>query len=299
MASTSSSTRIEPLFDDGAAATASKDSFGGVEETLAKLAHQAATVTPVTSDPRPRGPASDKPTDARISQSSGAPTLGPETLGPADLRAQMPREPLAKRRQLARIAIAVCLCVAALWAWRSYGNAARAMVAALASPAGVTPDRAPNPAPTQAVAPAAVEPPPPPVQAASTAPPVNAPAAASVDRRQIDAMARDVAALRQTVEQLTAGQAQLKDEIAKLAAEKSAAEKPKKRVAHHVPGAAHYPDAFDPAQSPNAPGAPRTIGSVVMRGGAVPSTSAVSTLGPLPPPPPAAPQRPPVPLQQP
>jgi hypothetical protein len=146
------------------------------------------------------------------------------------------------------------------------------------------------------------------VQTASTAPPAttaaNEPAAPSVDHQQIDAMARDVAALRQTVEQLAAGQEQLKGEIAKLAAEKSAAEKPptekpKKRVVRRVPGAVHYSDAFDPAQSPNAPGAPRTIGSVVVRGGPPSSTSGVSTLGPLPPPQSPAAPRPPMPVQQP
>jgi hypothetical protein len=151
------------------------------------------------------------------------------------------------------------------------------------------------------------------VQTASTAPPAttaaNEPAAPSVDHQQIDAMARDVAALRQTVEQLVAGQEQLKGEIAKLAAEKSAAEKlptekpptekPKKRVVRRVPAAVHYSDAFDPAQSPNAPGAPRTIGSVVVRGGPPSSNSGVSTLGPLPPPQSPAAPRPPMPVQQP
>jgi hypothetical protein len=146
------------------------------------------------------------------------------------------------------------------------------------------------------------------VQPASTAPPAttaaNEPAAPSVDHQQIDAMARDVAALRQTVEQLAAGQEQLKGEIAKLQVEKSAAEKPptekpKKRVVRRVPPADHPSDAFNPALDPNAPGAPRTIGSVVVRRGAPPSTSGVSTLGPIAPPPSPAPPRPPMPVQQP
>jgi hypothetical protein len=322
MVSISSSTEDEALFDDSAAPRVSNDQFNGVEETLAKLAHKAASNTP---DPRSCGPEPDKSADARISQSSaaatlGPATLGPATLGPADLRVQIPREQPSrgKRGTLARVAIAVCLGAAAILAWRSYGGPARDMIATLAPvfgqnstrPAADPPPvpRMPDPAPAQAAASPAVETSPPPVQtasittAATTA--ANEPAAASADHQQIDTMARDVAALRQTVEQLAAGQQQLKDEIAKLAAEKSAAEKPptekpKKRVVHHVQGAVHYSDAFDPAQSPNAPGAPRTIGSVVVRGGAPSSASGVSTLGPLPPSQSPAAPRPPMPVQQP
>ncbi len=335
MDSTSSSTRAEPLFDDGAAPTVPQGPFGGVEETLAKLAHQAASDT---RDARSRAPAPDTSADARISQPSvattpapatpGPATLGPATLGPADRSAQIPREQQSsgKRSTLARVAIAVCLVAAALWAWRSYGGPARAIVAAWTSPAGVSstqpaadqasvpqtpdpaPNSAPNPAPTQAAVIPAVEQSPPPAQTASMPPPgptaANAPAAPSADHQQIDAMSRDVAALRQTVEQLAAGQAQLKDQIAKLQAEKAAAEKPptekpKKRVVRHVPAAVHYSDAFDPAQSPNAPGVPRTIGSVVVRHEAPQSTYGISTVSPLPPPQPPGPQRPPMPVPQP
>jgi hypothetical protein len=323
----SSSTQAEPLFDDGAPPTVPQAPFG-VEETLAKLAQQAASDT---REAQPREPASDKATDAPVSQSSAAATLasatatlgsvklgsvklGPVTLGPADLRAQIPREPPSrgKRPTLARVAIAVCLVAAAIWAWRSYGGGARAMVAAWASPAAISSaqpaadqasvSQAPAPASTQAAAVPAVE------QAAPMAPPAtttaSAPAASPVDHQQNDTMARDIAALRQTVEQLTAAQAQLKGQIARLQAEKVAAEKPptekpKKRVVRHVPAAVHYPDAFDPAQSPGAPGAPRTIGSVVVHREAPPPAYGVSTVSPLPPPQPAGPQRPPMPVPQP
>jgi len=315
MASTLSSTQAESLFDDGAAPVVSKDLFGGVEETLARLAHQAASDTP---DPRPRVPESDKATDARTSRSSAA-----AMLGPADLSAQIPREQrsLGKRGTRARVAIAVCLGAAAIWAWRSYGGPARDMIAALAPPFGLTSARpaadhppvarTPDPVPAQTAAPPAVEKSPPPAQTASIAPPAttaaNEPAATSAGHRQIDAMARDVAALRQTVEQLAAGQEQLKGELAKLAAERSQAdnrptEKPKKRMLRHVSAADRPSDAFNPALNPNAPGVPHTLGSVVVRRGAPPSASGVSTLGPLSPPPPpapAAPPRPPMPVQQP
>ncbi|HLH93086.1 MAG TPA: hypothetical protein VKX28_32075 [Xanthobacteraceae bacterium] len=322
--------------------TASTDSFNGVEETLAKLAHQAAIHTP---DPRLCGPQADMRVDARISPSSAAAMLDPPTvapampdpamLGPADLGAQIAREPQQRRNRstLVRVAIAICVGAAAVWALRSYGGPAREMVATLApassltsarptanQPPVPTPAPTPDPAPTQAAAPPAAAPvaaeaPPPPVPTTAVAPPAppaaNEPAAASADHQQIDAMARDVAALRQTVEQLAAGQEQLKGEIAKLEAEKAAAEKPpiekpKKRAVHHVsdhlpdhaPGAIRYSDAFDPAQNPNAPGAPRTIGSVVVHR-ATPPTSGVTTLGPLPPPQAPGVPRPPMPVQQP
>ena len=72
-------------------------------------------------------------------------------------------------------------------------------------------------------------------------------------------MARDVAALHETIAKLTTGQEQLKGEIARLQAEKVAAAKPppakpKKHVAHHVAPADRPHDAFDPALDPRAPG---------------------------------------------
>ncbi len=348
MASTLSSTQAEPLFDDravpkvqGAVPTVPTASSEGVEESLARLARQAASDTP---DARHRAPTFDRAADARISQSSaattlgpatlGPATLGPATLGPADPSAQIPREPPSsgKRRTFARVAIMVCLGASAIWAWRSYGGPAGEIIAALvprpgmtsARPAAEQPfvprtlDGAPDPAPAQAAAPPAAAPPavaPPavasalPAQAASIAPPTpappaaSAPTAAAADHNQINAMARDVAALRQTVEQLAAGQEQLKGEIARLQAEKSAADKrpperPKKRVVRHVLPADHPSDAFNPAQHPHAPGAPHTLGSVVVRRAAPPPDSPVSASS-LPPPPPPDMRRPPAPVPQP
>jgi len=333
MASTSSSTRAEPRFDDlrtvpNAAPTVPQDPFGGVEETLAKLAHRAAGDT---RDPRPRGPASGTSADARVAPSSAAATPGPATLGPAELSTQIPRESrsLGKLRTFANVAMVTCIGAAVIFAWRSYGGPARHMLTALASQAGQTSARAaadeppippmPDPSPTlasaQAAAPAAAEQPAPPpaqpapAQLASIAPAAPAPAAEppvppapSADHQQIDAMARDVAALRQTVEQLASGQAQLKDEIAKLQAEKAAAakpppEKPKKRVVHHVPSADHPADAFNPAQNPGAPGAPRSIGTVVERHAAPPPyPPPVTSSALVPPPPPELSRRPPAPV---
>jgi len=283
----------------------------------------AATLGAATQGPATLGPAT-----------SGPATPGAGTLGAADLSTHFALEQRSsgKRRTLVRVAFLVALGASAFWAWRSYGGPAREVIAAFiprAVPAAAqptadqpavpqtaepVPNSAPNPAPpsapstasTQAAAPAAAEMPAPPAQTAPTVPPAAAPAAASADHQQVDAMAHDVAALRQTVEKLTAGQEQLKGEIAKLQAEKVAAAKPppakpKKHVTHHVSPADRPHDAFDPALDPRAPGAPRTIGSVVQRRPAPPPSSAypVSTNS-LPPPPGAPePRRPPAPVPMP
>jgi hypothetical protein len=243
MASTWSSTQLDPPFDDPAAAVA-KDQFTDVEEAVARLVH--ATYPP---DARVRGPASDRSADARISQSFAA------TLGSADLRPPIPREhrSLSKRGPLAGVAIAVCLGTCAIWAWRSYGDPARS-----------------TPPPAQAASIA---------QAATTA--ANDPSAASAERQQAETS--DLAALRQTVEQLAAGQEQLTREIAKLQteklqADKPLAEKPDKRMLGRV-SADPAPPVAAPARKPTAitPMPPQ-------------AARRVSTVSPLSPPPQPAPQ---------
>src|SRR5262249_34853097 len=152
--------------------TVEKDRFSGVEEALQKLAHQAASDTP---EVRPAAPAPDLSADARMSQSPAA-----ATLGPADVSAQIPREsPSRGKRNLARLAIVVCLGAWAIWAWGSYGGVASNMIAtgmmassAPPSSAGATTEQMPAaqtaaPAAAQAAAlPAAAPPAPPPAQAA-------------------------------------------------------------------------------------------------------------------------------------
>jgi hypothetical protein len=127
--------------------------------------------------------------------------------------------------------------------------------------------QAPEAAPQQAAAPRAVETTP--SQAAPTAQPAatiaDAPPAASAGRQQIETMARDLAALRQTVERLAAGQEQLIHEMAKLQAPKPQPDKPaEKRTPRRLSAPARGPDVFDPAQSPTAPGVPRSLGSIVV-----------------------------------
>jgi hypothetical protein len=217
---------------------------------------------------------------ARLVHASYTPEADPQGADPAH-----EQRSLGKRGTL-RVAIAVCLGASAIWAWRSYDG----------------------PAPDQATAPPAIETSaPPPAQAASIAQPAtmaaNEPAAASAERQQIETS--DLAALRQTVEQLAAGQEQLTRELAKLQAEKPQvdkppAEKPDKRMLRRV--SAHpVPPVAAPARKP-APIAP-------MPPQAAPQVSTVSRLSPPPRPVPQIPSetrpsdrpplRPPMPVPQP
>jgi hypothetical protein len=218
MASTWTSTQADPRFDGDVAPMVAEDPFIDIEQALARLVH--ASYPPGA---RRRGPASDRSADARISQSFAA-----GTLGAADLRPPIPREQRShgKPNTLARVAIAVCLGASAIWAWQSYGGPARDITA---PPAQQTP----NPVPEQAAArPATAMSALPPVRAALRAASIGRPAATAADEPGAAAAERqqvetgDLAALRQTVEQLAAGQEQLIRKIARLEAEKPQADKP-------------------------------------------------------------------------
>jgi hypothetical protein len=265
MDSTVNSTRVDPRFDGDGAPTVATNGLTGIEEALTRLAHRAASDPP---NAQPGAPVSGRSADARTARSFAA-----ATLGPADLSAQIPRaQPSPReRRNLARVAIAVCLGVSAIWAWRSYGSAATDMIATRALPVSARPSPAqmptpqmPDPAPGQTAARPVVEPP---AQAASTASPAttaaSAPAAVAAKRQPIDTIARDIAVLRETVERLAAGQEQLNHEIARLQADRRRPQTPEKRAPRRLAVPAH--DAFEPTQNPNAPGVPRTLGSIVVR----------------------------------
>jgi hypothetical protein len=290
MASPRSSTPADPPPDGDLAATAAKDRFTGVEEALAKLAHRAASDAP---DLRGRPHRSDSVAAPRV-----APPLA-ATLRPADLRDPFPSEkPRSRIAGVAvRLLIAACIGAAAIVAWRSYGGAAREIVAAFAprlgaisarTPALETVERSASPAPQPAgpegSPPAVADAAPPTMapdapraapQAASDAQPAavapNEAAAPSADHQQIETMARDLAALRQSVEQLMGAQEQLKGEIAKLQTEKTEAkaEKTEKRTARRatpplpppVVAPAHRP-VLPPPMLPPPPAAPQisTVG---------------------------------------
>jgi hypothetical protein len=97
-----------------------------------------------------------------------------------------------------RFLIAVCVGVAATLAWQSYGDAARQVIA--------------NSYPQLSwLAPEAA--------VAQTAPPSIAPAIASLDQQELKMVSRDLAALRQRVDQVAAGQERItRDITAKLQA---------------------------------------------------------------------------------
>src|SRR6266571_9427135 len=128
------------------------------------------------------------------------------TLRPADLkndRSPSKRPSLGKRasRALSRFLIMFCMGIATTLAWQSYGDAAREMIASSSPQLGWL---APQAAPVAQTAPNMIAP--------------AAPAAPSPDRQQLNAMSLSLAALRQSVDQLAAGQEQMTRDITKLRA---------------------------------------------------------------------------------
>jgi hypothetical protein len=121
---------------------------------------------------------------------------------PADRRSK--QQSLGKRasRCFARFLIIFCVGVAATLAWQSYGDAAREMIANSSPQLGWLALQA---------APVAQTTPPDMVAPIPSATP-------SPDLQQIKAMLLGLAAVRQSVEQLAAGQEQMTGEIAKLQA---------------------------------------------------------------------------------
>jgi len=115
-----------------------------------------------------------------------------------------------------RYLVAICIGVAAILAWQSYGEAAKQIIATRAPELGWSPEA------KQMIAswvqqlgwtkPPVVESKAAPV-ARNVAP--KAPATPFIDPEQVQQMARDLAALRQTVEQLAAGQDQMVHETAR------------------------------------------------------------------------------------
>jgi hypothetical protein len=136
-------------------------------------------------------------------------------------------------RGFARFLLAICIGVAATLAWQSYGEATKQIIATRAPELGWSPETKqmiagwvqqlgwtkPSAGPENtAVRPSALETP----QAAMVAQttPENvapkAPTAPSLDPAQVQQMARDLAALRQNVDQLIASQNQMARQMARL-----------------------------------------------------------------------------------
>jgi len=213
MGSILDSTQADPLHDRDVAAP--KD-LAGVEDALCRLAHHAARDT------------AGREWDLRVQKEdyeifTGTPvTASPAAaaLGPADLKSDLfPSErssPSGRRkRTLARLMITACIGAAATLAWQLPGNTAKKMITLWISEHWTSSAPATNPG-TEVAAPAAA------TSAAETAPaqaaavaPI-APSASSPDARQLEAMARDIAAARRSIEQLTAAQEKMARDIANL-----------------------------------------------------------------------------------
>lgn len=138
-------------------------------------------------------------------------------------------------RAFVRYLIAICIGVAATLAWQSYGEATKQIIAMRAPQLGWSPEvqqkiaswvqqlgwTKPLASPENtAVRPSVPETPQaaPVAQTAPEAVAPNAPAAPSLDLQQVQQIALDLAALRQIVKQLAAGQDQMAREITRLQA---------------------------------------------------------------------------------
>jgi hypothetical protein len=119
-------------------------------------------------------------------------------------------------RGFARYLLAICIGVAGTLAWQSYGDAIKQIIAARAPELGWSPQAKqmiaswtvgwakPPASSPEKVAPETVAP--------------KAPPAASVDPAQVQQIAQSLAALRQSVEQIAAGQDQTSREMARVEA---------------------------------------------------------------------------------
>src|SRR3981081_3409021 len=122
-------------------------------------------------------------------------------LRPVDVTSRRPARGRRASRALARFLLMFGIGVAATLAWQSYGDAARENVASSYPQLAWL---SPQPAPPAQAAPAMVAP---------AAPTIPAP-----DLEQLKAMSLGLAAVRQSVDQLAAGQQQMATDIAKLQA---------------------------------------------------------------------------------
>ena len=117
-------------------------------------------------------------------------------------------------RGFGRFLLAALIGVAATLAWQSYGDATKQVIAAKAPELGWSPEA------KQMIASWTLGWTKPPVVESKAAPVARnvapkAPATPFIDPEQVQQMARDLAALRQTVEQLAAGQDQMVHETAR------------------------------------------------------------------------------------
>jgi hypothetical protein len=183
-------------------------------------------------------------------ETTPVPEVRPRPIKPRDELLPPPEPSLGRRafRALFRFVIAVGVGIGGTLAWQAYGDAARQMIAtAYPERLGWIAPLAPTTAPAPQSAPAAL---------ASAAPP-----APSVDEEHLKAMAADLAAMRQSVEQLArqvaSGQQQVSDEIAKLGDEIGKLQASEQDILNRIPTPPPQRPAAAPSRRPAPP--PRTF----------------------------------------
>jgi pyruvate/2-oxoglutarate dehydrogenase complex dihydrolipoamide acyltransferase (E2) component len=288
--------QADPHHDGDVVLLAPKD-WTDAEEALSRLAH-------VTSDRRRPTAGSDFSAGPRVTEPSLDATLRPADLSNDPLPTDRSSPGRRTSRSLARFLVTACIGVAATLAWQSYGGTAKQMIANsapqlswLLSPPAMNPPSGgeiaveqPSPPAVQASAPQAAS-----AQAGAVAPTASetaastAPSALSPELQQLAAtMAHDLAAVRQSVEQLAAGQEQMARDIAKL---QTAGQDIRRRITALPPAAATT------AHKPVPPPQPALQSSVTPLPPAPPEPAPASSVTPHPPAPPEPPSRPPMPVR--
>ena len=287
--------QADPHRDDDVVVLAPKD-WMDAEKVLSKLAQ--------VSDRRRPAAGSDFSAGPRVSEPSLDARPPPTDLSIGPFPTNRPSLGRRSSRGLARYLMAACLGVATTLAWQSYGGTAKQMIASsapqlswllLSPPATEAPPgpeiavEQPSPPGIQAPAPQVAS-----AQAGAVAstssemPASSAPTAPSL--QQLEAMAHDLAAVRQSVEQLAAGQEEMARDIAKL----QAAEQDIRRRISAIP-----PAAATSARKPVTPPQLAPHSAAAPLPPAPPQPAPQSSVAPLPPPPPLLePQtRPPMPVR--
>jgi hypothetical protein len=216
-----SPTQADSRHDGEMALPAPKD-IAAAEEALSKLAL-------IASDRRPAA-GSDFSAGPRVTEPSPDVTLRAADPTNDPLRSDQTSPGRRASRSLAGFLLAACIGVAATLAWQSYGGVARQVIAGAAPPLGwLAPPPATTPSsgrestieqPGRPAVQASAQPasaPAEPIAATASEPAASTtPAGPSPELQQLATMARDLAAVRQSVEQLAAVQGQMAREIAKL-----------------------------------------------------------------------------------
>jgi hypothetical protein len=287
--------QADPHHDSDVVLLAPKD-WTDAEEALSRLAH-------VVSDRRRPTAGSDFSAGPRVTEPSIDATLRPTDLNNDPSPTDRPALSRRTSRSLARFLVMACVGAAATLAWQSYGGTAEQMIAnsaprlswLLSLPAMNPPSgreiavEQPSPPAVQASAPQAAS-----AQAGAVASTASetaastAPTAPSPELQQLETMAHDLAAVRQSVEQLAAGQEQMARDIANL---QTAGQDIRRRISALSPAAATT------ARKPVPPPQPAPQSSAAPPPPAPPQPAPQSSGAPLPPAPLEPPSRPPMPVR--